>query len=63
MAWFKVDDQFWSHPKVNGLSAEAGWLWTRAGSYCGQHLTDGLVSRPALAMLQGTEAEATELVE
>lgn len=63
MAWFKVDDQFWAHPKVNGLTAEAGWLWTRAGSYCGQYLTDGFVSFASLAMLQGTDGMAGELVD
>lgn len=62
MTWFKVDDQFWSHPKVVALSPDAGWLWTRAGSYCGQHLTDGFVSIAALGMLGGSKAEAAELV-
>lgn len=62
MTWFKVDDGFWSHPKTVGLSAEAVALWVRAGSYCGQHLTDGVVPRHLLTMLQGTTAQADELM-
>ncbi len=62
MTWFKVDDGFWSHPKVAGLSAEAVALWVRAGSYAAQHLTDGYVTRHALPMLRGLEGHAEELV-
>lgn len=43
MAWFKVDDGFWCHPKVLGLPDAAIALWVRAGSYCGQQLTDGFL--------------------
>ena len=63
MTWFKVDDSFWSHPKSFTLSHQAVALWVRAGSYCGNHLTDGLVPRHALAILQGIEHEAAELVD
>lgn len=62
MTWFKVDDGFWSHPKVAGLSAEAVALWVRAGSYAAQHLTDGYVARHVLPMLRGIEEHAEELV-
>ncbi len=31
MVWFKIDDGFWSHPKVLELSDAAVALWTRAG--------------------------------
>lgn len=62
MTWFKVDDGFWSHPKVCGLSADAVALWVRAGSYAAQHLTDGFVARHALPMLRGLDAHADELV-
>ena len=44
MPWFKVDDSFWSHPKLSELSHEAVSLWVRAGAYCAQHLTDGFVA-------------------
>lgn len=63
MSWFKIDDNFWSHPKTVGLSSDAVALWVRAGSYCGNHLTDGVVPRHIMAMIQGTESAARELVE
>jgi hypothetical protein len=43
MTWFKVDDSFYDHPKVDDLPDSAGMLWLRAGSYCARHLTDGVV--------------------
>lgn len=62
MTWFKVDDGFWSHPKVLNLSDGAVALWVRAGSYCCQHLTDGVVSSKILRVL-GDEKSAKELVD
>lgn len=62
VTWFKVDDGFWSHEKVIGLSPEAGWLWTRAGSYCAHQLTDGAVKAPILVLLGGTADTAAELI-
>ncbi|WP_415678839.1 hypothetical protein [Tsukamurella hominis] len=61
MTWFKIDDGFWSHPKVAMLSDGAVALWARAGSYSCQHLTDGAVARTLLRML-GTVEAADELV-
>lgn len=63
MTWFKVDDGFWSHPKTVGLTHQAVALWVRSGSYCGQHLTDGVVPRRILPMLQGSESDANELID
>ena len=63
MTWFKVDDGFWSHPKTLTLSHRAVALWTRAGSYCGKHLTDGYVAANILSMLQATPDDADELVQ
>lgn len=62
MAWFKVDDGFWSHPKVLTLPASAGWLWLRAGTYSMQHLTDGVVLAPIIQML-GSVEDAEVLVD
>lgn len=62
MVWFKVDDGFWSHPKVLELGDEAIALWVRAGSYCAAQLTDGKVSGRALRMLGAGHDAATELV-
>jgi hypothetical protein len=63
MTWFKVDDGFWSHPKTMYLSADATSLWVRAGSYCGQHLTDGYVDARTIPVLRGSDEAAAELVE
>lgn len=63
MTWFKVDDAFWSHPKTLALSKGAVALWVRAGSYSGNHLTNGVINRDVLPMLQGTTDEANELVD
>lgn len=62
MVWFKVDDAFWSHPKVLALSDAAVALWLRAGSYCAHQLTNGHVRREALPMLRGNEFAADDLV-
>lgn len=43
MTWFKIDDGFYDHPKVEMLPDAAVALWVRAGSYCGKHLTDGVI--------------------
>lgn len=61
MTWFKVDDGFWSHPKIAGLSDSAVATWVRAGSYSCQHLTDGFISAPMLRMF-GDADTAAELV-
>jgi hypothetical protein len=61
MPWFMIDDGFWSHPKTVGLSDKAFRLWVRAGAYCAQHLTDGIVTRNTLAILGAKTKEADEL--
>ncbi len=63
MAWFKVDDSWWSHPKTLQLSDAAIALWARAGSYSCQHLTDGAISRQELRLLGGSAKSVTELVK
>ena len=44
MTWFKVDDSFWSHPKVLELSDAAIAMWVKAGSYSAQYLTNGTLT-------------------
>lgn len=51
MAWFKVDDRLWSHPKWLNLPLEAKALWVSAGSYCAEHESDGFISRQTLAIV------------
>lgn len=43
MAWFNADDKMHSHPKVRTAGLEAIGLWTVAGTYCTDYLTDGHV--------------------
>jgi hypothetical protein len=43
MTWFKVDDNYWSHPKVMFQPLQASGLWVRAGSWTANHLTDGRI--------------------
>ena len=62
MAWFKIDDGWWSHPKTLQLSDAAIALWARAGSWSCQQLTDGQISVEALSMLRGRPKTADELV-
>lgn len=65
MTWFTVDDGFWSHPKTIGISLGAVGVWTLAGSWCAQHLTDGYIPADALAMIcrRKVDRQAQELVE
>lgn len=62
MTWFKVDDKFWSHRKARTLSDAAVALWVRSGSYCGDHMTDGVVELTDIEFLNGSKSAAEELV-
>jgi hypothetical protein len=49
--WFKIDDKFHDHPKVRELlevyeddAIAAFGLWVLAGSWCGDQMSDGVVS-------------------
>jgi hypothetical protein len=63
MTWFKVDDKFWSHRKTRPLTNAAVALWVRAGSYCGDHLTDGVLEHADIEFIGGDKAAAEELVK
>lgn len=45
MPWFKVDDQFHSHPKVIQAGNAAVGLWLRCGTWAADHLTEGIVPK------------------
>lgn len=62
MTWFKIDDSMWSHPKVMLCSDGAIALWTRAGSFSCDKLTDGFIHRAYLPSLRSSEKAAAELV-
>lgn len=61
MTWFKVDDSFHSHPKTLQAGNAAIGLWIRCGSYCAQHLTDGLVPTE-VALMYGNSSAAKKLL-
>lgn len=62
MTWIKLDDNFPDHPKMLGLSAEAGWLWVRCLAYCNRLRTDGRVPRIVAERMTRRSAAARELV-
>lgn len=61
MTWGRIDDAFWRHPKITGLSPAAGWLYIRAISYSCDQLTDGRLRPTALRMLGASPAQLREL--
>jgi len=61
VVWFKIDDNFWSHPKTLQLSDGAQALWVRAGSWSMSHLTDGFIPDYALPVLSAKPRFADEL--
>lgn len=63
MAWFKVDDLVWSHPKFAALSDAAQALWLRAGAWSAQHLTDGRIPLNIGPMIRLQQDAAQELVD
>lgn len=63
MAWFKVDDHLYSHPKWIDLPKGARALWVTAGAWSAGQLLDGFIPAAALPLLSGTRAEAKRLVE
>ena len=47
MSWAKLDDKFWSNPKVEAIGNEAAGAYARMLSYCGDQLTDGRLTAGA----------------
>jgi hypothetical protein len=62
MPWFKVDDDFAFHQKAVAAGNAAIGLWTRAGAWSSQTLTDGYVPVHMIASL-GNISQANRLVE
>lgn len=67
MTWFKVDDKLHSHNKIRKVLAEAPAalaLWTVAGSWSADNLTDGFIPDHQLPWLipAGAEELASKLV-
>lgn len=63
MAWFKVDDGFYDHPKIENLTMAARGLWLTAGTWCAKHLTDGVISKKRVRQLGGTPAQINGLID
>jgi hypothetical protein len=60
--WFKVDDSLPLNPKIMECSLEAIGLWTLAGAWSAQQLTDGSIPKHVLQVLRGSASIAGELV-
>jgi hypothetical protein len=60
--WFKVDDAFHGHPKVMELSPAAVGVWTLAGSWCANYLTDGEIKAGVVRRFGADDAMIQELV-
>ena len=63
MAWFKVDDNFYDHPKVDELSLEAVGIWLLCGTYSARHLTDGFIPTRRAYRMGADEHVLEELTE
>jgi hypothetical protein len=51
MAWARLDDGFFDHPKVEGLSNAAFRAYVGGLCLCNRHLTDGVLTRKQVAKL------------
>jgi hypothetical protein len=60
--WFKVDDTLPMNPKVMQCSLSAIGLWTLAGAWSSQQLTDGFIPKQVLEALSRGASFASELV-
>jgi hypothetical protein len=67
MPWFKVDDDFYGHPKIKAIPRRhrnaAISLWVLAGSWCARYLTDGVIPDNQIQDLGYTQRDAANLVD
>jgi hypothetical protein len=65
MPWVKLDDSFYSHPKVVSAGVEATGLYVLALTYAARHLTDGHVPKAWVKQVVGnrTRKLSSALVE
>ena len=61
MTWFRVDDRFADHPKVEEAGNAAVGLWVRCATYSAGYLLDGAVPA-AVARKYGTRKEIDRLI-
>jgi hypothetical protein len=62
MPWFKVDDTLAFHSKIVAAGNSAVGLWTRAGAWSMQQLTDGFVPSHIARQL-GSRADCRRLCD
>jgi len=62
MAWVKIDDGFWSNPKVRKAGPCGAGVYVMALSYCGQYLTDGTMPEE-IWQLFGNKWARTQAIE
>lgn len=62
MTWVKLDDKFYQHPKVMGISDKAFRCHINALCFSAQYDLDGEIPVSALSTIRGTVKLATELV-
>jgi hypothetical protein len=64
MAWVKLDDQWYDHPKLLDLPLEAVGLWVIGLTYSNRYLTDGYVPKAGVSrVVAKPERQARHLVE
>ncbi len=51
MSWAKIDDKFFSHPKVRRAGKDAVLLYLAGLTYCNEHLTEGFISEDSLPLI------------
>lgn len=61
MTWFKIDDNFFLHPKVIAAGNSAVGLFVRAGAWSSNHLTDGFVPH-SIALMFGSFDDVDNLL-
>lgn len=61
MTWFKIDDNFFLHPKVIAAGNSAVGLFVRAGAWSSNHLTDGFIPH-AVALMFGSHDDVENLL-
>lgn len=69
MAWARIDDKFFSHPKVRSAGKDAALLYLASLCHCNSFVTEGFVSNDMLSLVgaqafqRNYKASAARLVE
>lgn len=58
--WFKLDDEFHSHPKVHVAGNAGAGLWVRCATWSTSYLTDGVIPVEVVEYF-GTKVEAARV--